>query len=205
MHKKNIFSAGRPFGEADKVLVMLHGRGAHAGDILRLGEHLNVSDFTLLAPQASNNTWYPYSFLAGAGQNEPWLSSALELLDEIVNDIKGQGIPAAGIYFLGFSQGACLCLEFVARHAAGYGGVIAFTGGLIGDNVIKENYSGDFEHAPVLLTTGNPDPHVPVERVRESAGILEEMNAKVNLRIYENRPHTISQEEIEAANTIIFK
>jgi len=205
MHSKNIQSAGKKIQDAAKVLIMVHGRGASAGSILGLAPHLNVNNFALLAPQAENNTWYPYSFLAKPEQNEPWLSSALELLKEVVNDVTGQGIAAENIYFLGFSQGACLTLEFAARNARKYGGIAAFTGGLIGDQLNPEDYSGDFEGTPIFIGTGNPDPHVPLQRVKESAGILEKMNAKVSLSVYENRPHTISQDEINQVNTLIFK
>ncbi len=205
MHKKNIHTAGQSMEVAKKVLIMIHGRGANARGILGLASHLNVKDYALLAPEATNNTWYPYSFMANPEQNEPWLSSALDLLKEVVDDVTNQGISTENVYFLGFSQGACLALEYVARHAQKLGGVVALTGGLIGDKLYKENYSGDFSGTPVFLGTGDPDPHVPVERVKESVRILEEMNAKVSLEVYEGRPHTISQDEIEEANRLIFK
>ncbi|HET7361866.1 MAG TPA: dienelactone hydrolase family protein [Salinimicrobium sp.] len=204
MHTKNIHTAGKPIKEAEKALIMLHGRGANTQDILGLATHLKVADFALLAPQATNHTWYPYSFLAKPEQNEPWLSSALEILKELTDDVVEQGIQAENIYFLGFSQGACLTLEFVTRNAAKYGGVAAFTGGLIGDKIYEENYSGDFKETPIFLSTGNPDPHIPVERVEKSVEILEKMNAKVQMQVYENRPHTISQDEIDLANELIF-
>jgi phospholipase/carboxylesterase len=205
MHSKNIQTAGKTLKEAKKVLIMAHGRGASAEDILGLASHLKVADYALIAPQATNHTWYPYSFMAKPEQNEPWLSSALELLKEVVDDVSKQGIDTENIYFLGFSQGACLTLEFVARNATKYGGVAAFTGGLIGDKINRSNYSGDFNGTPIFIGTGNPDPHVPVERVKESAGILEEMDASVHVEIYENRPHTISKDEIDWANRLLFK
>ena len=205
MHKKNIQTAGKSLKEAEKVLIMIHGRGADARDILGLASHLNVSEYALLAPEATNNTWYPHSFMANPEQNEPWLSSALDLLKEMVDDVTKEGIIPGNIYFLGFSQGACLTLEFVARHAQKFGGIAAFTGGLIGDKIRLDNYSGDFNDTSVFLGTGNPDPHVPVERVKESAKILEKMNAKVHLKVYDGRPHTISQDEIDEANRLIFK
>lgn len=205
MHKKNIQTAGKPLKDAEKVLIMVHGRGADASDILGLASHLKVDDFALLAPEATNNTWYPYSFMAPPKQNEPWLSSALDLLNELVADVRQQGIAAEKIYFLGFSQGACLTLEFVTRHAQRLGGVIAFTGGLIGDKLNEGNYSGNFDGTSIFISTGNPDPHVPVARVKESVAILEKMNATVHLKIYDGRPHAISQDEIEEANTVIFK
>ena len=205
MHSKDIKTAGKALVDAEKVLIMIHGRGASSEDILRLAPHLHVQDYALMAPQATNHTWYPFSFMAKPEQNEPWLSSTLALLKELVNEVIDQGILSENIYFLGFSQGACLSLEFVARNAVRYGGVVAFTGGLIGDRINRENYSGDFDGTPVFLGTGDPDPHVPLERVDESQSILEEMNAVVNVKVYENRPHTISQDEIDLANTLIFK
>lgn len=205
MHKKKFKSAGKKLSEASKALVLLHGRGGSAEDILSLASHLNIEDYALLAPQASNNTWYPYSFLAPPQQNEPGLSSALKVLNEIVADIKAGGIPSESIYFVGFSQGACLALEFSAQNAEKFGGITAFTGGLIGDQLHPENYNGDFEGTPVFIGTGNPDPHVPVERVRETAKILEQMNASVTVKVYDNRPHTISQDEIQTANKLIFQ
>ena len=204
MHKKNIHKAGKPLNETEKVLIMLHGRGATATDILGLSKLLNVKDFALLAPQATYNTWYPKSFLAKQESNEPWLSSALELLKEVVDDVTSQGIAAENIYFLGFSQGACLTLEFAARNAQRYGGIVAFTGGLIGDRIHPENYIGDFKETPIFLSSGNPDPHVPLQRIEESVCILEKMNAKVRMKIYENRPHSISKDEIDLANELIF-
>ncbi len=204
MHKKNIQTAGKSLKEAEKVLIMIHGRGADARDILSVASHLNVNEYALLAPEATNNTWYPHSFMAKPEQNEPWLSSALDLLKEMVDEVTKQGITTENIYFLGFSQGACLALEFVARHAQKYGGVAAFTGGLIGDKVNLENYSGNFKGTPIFIGTGNPDPHVPTERVKESADILEKMNAKVHLKVYDGKPHSVSPDEIEEANRLIF-
>lgn len=204
MHTKNIKYAGKKLSEANRALILIHGRGGSAEDILSLASHLNVEDYALLAPQATNNTWYPYSFLAPPQQNEPGLSSALEMLQALVTEINAEGIPSEKIYFAGFSQGACLTLEFAARNAEKFGGVAAFTGGLIGDEINPENYNGNFEGTSIFIGTGNPDPHVPVERVKGSAKILEQMNASVTVKVYDNRPHTISQEEIEIANQLIF-
>lgn len=205
MHSKKIYTEGKPIHEAGKALIMLHGRGAGAEDILRLISHLNVHDHAIFAPQATNNTWYPYSFMANPQQNEPWLSSALELINEIVQEISEQGIAPENIYFLGFSQGACLTLEYVARHAKRYGGVAAFTGGLIGDTINRELYSGHFEGTPIFISTGNPDPHVPLDRVEDTAVIMKEMHAKVYHEVYEGRPHAISPDETDKANQFIFK
>lgn len=204
MHKKNIVTAGNELTATSNVLIMLHGRGSSAEDILSLSSHLDVKGFTLLALQATNNTWYPYSFLAPPLQNEPWLSSALALLNGLLDDIISRGVPTENIYFSGFSQGVCLTLEFVTRNANKYGGVAAFTGGLIGDKIYSENYTGDFGGTPVFIGTSNPDAHVPVERVYETTNILKNMHADVTEKVYNNMGHTINQDEIENANKLIF-
>ena len=203
-HKKNIVTAGVAIEEAKKALIMIHGRGGSAEDILSLATHLQVKDFALLAPQATCNTWYPYSFMVPPVQNEPWLSSALSLLKAVVGDVTEQGIAVENIYFLGFSQGACLTLEFVTRNAQRYGGVTAFTGGLIGDKIYPENYSGDFAGTPVFIGSSNPDPHVPVERVYATSNILKAMHADVTEKVYNNMGHTINQDEIDWVNKLIF-
>ncbi len=203
MHQKKIATAGKKLSEADKVLIMVHGRGGNAEDILSLASHLSADDFALVAPQATNHTWYPYSFMAPPAQNEPWLSSALSVLQEVVADAEQAGIPADHIYFLGFSQGACLMLEFVTRHAKKYGGVIAFTGGLIGDKIYPENYSGSFAGTPVFIGTSDPDMHVPVERVYATANILRNMQADVTEKVYQQMGHTINQDEIDHANKLL--
>ncbi len=204
MHEKKIYTAGKELNPENKVLILLHGRGGSAEDIVSLAGYLNVSEFTLIAPEATNNTWYPFSFMAPPSQNEPWLSSALELINDIVNNLKDQGISSERIYFAGFSQGACLTLEYVTRNAAKYGGVVAFTGGLIGDKIYEENYKGDFNNTPVFIGTSNPDPHVPVERVHASTNILKGLNAQVVEKIYDNMGHTINQDEIDQANSLVF-
>jgi phospholipase/carboxylesterase len=204
MHKKELVAAGKSLEEASKVLIMIHGRGANAYDILGLASHLNVKDYALIAPQATNNTWYPYSFMAPPTQNEPWLSSALSVIKSIVVELKEKQFNEENIFFLGFSQGACLTLEFVTRNAIKYGGVAAFTGGLIGDNIYTENYSGNFKGTSVFLGTSDPDMHVPVERVNHTAIVLEKMGANVIKKIYNNMGHTINQDEINQANTLIF-
>ncbi len=204
MHIKEIISKGPAPEKAEKALVLLHGRGSTAHNIMGLVPALEVEGFAVLAPQATNDTWYPYSFLMPPAQNEPWLSSALDTVGELTEDLIQAGIPAEHIYFLGFSQGACLTLEFVTRHAQRYGGVVALTGGLIGDRIYPENYSGDFAGTKVFISSGNPDPHIPVERISESVDILKELNAGVLEKIYPDRPHMISKDEIEQANQWVF-
>ena len=205
MHTKQIIRTGKQTGEATKALVMVHGRGGSAEDILGLANYLPVNNFALFAPQATNNTWYPYSFMAAPKENEPWLASALDVLKDTVADVQAEGFKPENIYFLGFSQGACLTLEFVTRNATRYGGVAAFTGGLIGDKIYEQNYAGDFAGTPVFIGTSDPDPHVPVERVHATAEILSGMHAQVTKKIYKNMGHTISQDEINLVNELIFK
>src|SRR5690606_14237389 len=204
MHIKNIVTSGKPVTEARKALILVHGRGAGANDILALASHLNVQEYALLAPQATNNTWYPGSFLLPQEQNEPWLSSALALVDDCVKDITTQGIEPENIYFAGFSQGACLVLEYVTRNARKYGGIAAFTGGLQGETINEDNYDGDFKGTRVFIGTGDPDPHVPVKRVNRTAAIMNNMNAAVRVEVYPNKPHNVSQDEIDQANSLIF-
>jgi phospholipase/carboxylesterase len=202
MHQIQILKAGKT--NAGKALILLHGRGASAQDIVSLTTHLKVDDFAFYAPQATGNSWYPYSFLAKPEENEPWLSSALDIVRQVVEEAQKDGITKDNIYFLGFSQGACLTAEFIARNAVKYGGAVIFTGGLIGDQIYPENYSGNFEGTPVFIGTSNPDFHVPVERVYATTNILKEMGAEVTEKVYDNMGHTISMDEIDLANKHIF-
>ena len=201
---RELIKAGKSLDQAEKVLIMVHGRGGSAEDILGLAEHLNVVEFALVAPQASGNTWYPQSFLAPRASNEPSLSNALTTLRETVSYLEEAGFSKSQIYFLGFSQGACLTLDFVASNAARYGGVVAFTGGVIGDQVDHRNYHGDFDGTPIFIGSSDPDMHVPVSRVKESTALLEGMGAQVTEIIYENMGHTISHAEITQVNKLIF-
>ena len=204
MHTKNIILGGRPLTAATRALIMVHGRGASAEDILSLADHLPVKDYALLAPEATGHSWYPYSFLAPPAQNQPWLGSALNLLGTVVDDILAAGIAKDKIFFLGFSQGACLTLEFAARNAARYGGVAAFTGGLIGDKIYTENYKGNFDGTPVFIGTGDHDPHVPLQRVEATTALLRSMDADVTEKVYPGRPHTILAEEMAEAARVVF-
>jgi phospholipase/carboxylesterase len=204
MTQASLRTAGQPLGTATKALIMLHGRGGSAADILSLAAHLRVADFALLAPQAAQNSWYPQSFLAPPAQNEPYLTAALASVAQAVAEAARHGIGPENLYFLGFSQGACLTLDYVARHAKRYGGVVAFTGGLIGDRVRPENYGGDFAGTPIFIGTSDPDFHVPVERVRASTALLTGLGAAVTEQVYPNMGHTISQAEIDLANSLVF-
>ena len=203
-HSKQISIGGIPAANAKAALIMIHGRGASADGIVQLASRLNVKDMALYAPQATNNSWYPYSFMAPVQENEPALSSALDVIDQVVDQVIADGISEDKIYFLGFSQGACLTLEYLARNAKRFGGAVAFTGGLIGEELELKNYTGDFEGTPVLITTGDPDMHVPLSRVNESVDVLKGLNANVTLKVYKGKLHTISFEELSLANEYVF-
>jgi phospholipase/carboxylesterase len=204
-HSKQIITGGQPAAQAQGALVMLHGRGASAGNILSLSHELHVDQLALYAPQAANNSWYPYSFMAPDRDNQPALNSAIDVIGQVVEQIISDGIPTKKIYFMGFSQGACLTLEYMARNAQRYGGAVAFTGGLIGQQLEPERYKGTFGGTPILITTGNPDSHVPLARVEESVALLNNLGADVQLKVYNGRPHTISMPEITLANQFIFQ
>ena len=198
-----ILQAGASIRDATLAMVLLHGRRGSAEDILGLASEFNLKNVAYFAPQASGRAWYPLSFMAPREENEPNLSSALAKVRSVVQGIEQAGMARDRIVIAGFSQGACLATEFVASHPAQYGGLIAFTGGLIGPpGSIEMNgrYSGHkLDNVPVLLSSGDPDPHVPWTRVEESASILQAMGAVVTLRHYPGRPHTIIAEEFDHA------
>jgi phospholipase/carboxylesterase len=190
---------GAALDEADGAIILLHGRGGSAKDIVSLGNDLGGPRLAYLAPQAVNHTWYPYSFLAPIEQNEPYLSSALARVESIVQLAVAAGIPRDKVVIAGFSQGACLATEFVARHPRRYGGLVALTGGLIGPPDSDLAHPGDLEGTPAFLGSGDPDPHIPWTRVEQSATVLREMNADVAVHRYPGMPHTVTAEEIESA------
>ncbi len=203
-HEKQLIQAGKSAAHASKAVVLLHGRGSSAPGILSLARHLQLDNALLLAPQATNNSWYPYSFLAPLADNQPALDSALALVGDAVTEAMRQGIPASALYFVGFSQGACLSLEYVARHAQPYGGVVAFTGGLIGESLDPSHYTGHFEGTPILITSGDDDPHVPLHRIEDSVATLRGLGANVTLEIYPGKPHSVSPDETLLANELMF-
>ena len=198
-----VLTAGRKVSEAAGAVVLLHGRGASAEDILSLGAEFNHPELALFAPQAAGNSWYPYSFLAPIEQNEPWLTSALNQVKSLIEKITAGGIPREKIAIAGFSQGACLASEFMARNASKYGGLIAFSGGLIGPPGTEFRYFGNFGRTPVFLGSGDPDAHVPWQRVEESASVLTSMGAEIILRRYPGLPHTVSRDEVEHARKLL--
>jgi phospholipase/carboxylesterase len=204
MHVAKLLITGLELQKASKAIILLHGRGGSANDIISLADHFALEGFVILAPEATDHSWYPQSFLVPVAKNEPWLTSALLRVKEIVDYLTHEGFLPEQIYFAGFSQGACLTLEFVARNAARWGGVIAYTGGLIGEQLVDENYVGDFQQTPILIASSDPDEHVPPSRVHETVSVLRKLNAQVTEKIFSNMGHTIIQEEIDLANELIF-
>jgi phospholipase/carboxylesterase len=205
-----VYRYGAPLEEADGVVILLHGRGASARDILGLAPAINLDSsedkrLTFLAPQAGGWEWYPQSFLAPLEANEPGLSSALKKIESIVELALAAGVPREKIAIGGFSQGACLTSEFAATHPARWAGLIAFTGGLIGPLGSDVSHTGDLAGTPALLLSGDPDPHVPWSRVEETAAVLTSMGAVVTLRRYPGKPHSVNEEEVELARALVEK
>ncbi|MBK7894523.1 MAG: dienelactone hydrolase family protein [Anaerolineaceae bacterium] len=198
-----ILQQGKPLNEAQAAMILVHGRGATAQSILELAAVLPHPEMAYLAPQAAGNTWYPYSFLAPMPQNQPGLDSGLQAVAEAVAQAEAAGIPAEKIIIGGFSQGACLASEFVARQARRYGGLLVFSGGLIGPPGTPRDYDGSLDGTPVFIGCSDVDFHIPVERVAETAVTLTHLGAAVNKKIYPNMGHTIIQDEIDQAQKIV--
>lgn len=194
---------GTPLSEATGVVVLVHGRGGTAGDILSLAPSLNMPGLAFIAPEACGHTWYPLSFLAPREENEPYLTSALRKIEAAVQTAIDAGISADRIVVGGFSQGACLATEFVATHPRRYAGLIAFTGGLIGPPEADLSHQGDLLGTPALFASGDPDPHVPWQRVQQSADVIKAMGGVVTTRRYLGRGHTVTAEELEVAKELI--
>jgi len=198
-----VLSAGLPVDAATAVAILVHGRNAGPRNILELAGALAHPAFTYLAPGAANNTWYPLSFLAPRDQNEPYLSSALRRLGSLVADVAAAGVPRERIVLLGFSQGACLTAEFAVRHAGRWGGLIVFSGGLIGPPGTAWDVAGDFAGTPVFLGCSDVDAHVPKVRVEESAAVFERMGAATTIRIYPGMGHLVNDDEIAFARSVM--
>lgn len=203
MHE--VIQSGKPIEEATKVAIMIHGRGAKAATILSLSQYLNLDEFALLAPQAQGGSWYPYSFMAPDTNNQPAFSNSIQIIDDIVKEVLGKGFTTDQIYFIGFSQGACLSLEYVTQNAKKYGGVIAFTGGLIGEKLNPAKYKGDFLGTPVFIGSSQKDMHVPLSRIEASAELIKNLGAEVKTLIFPDTQHTIRQEEIDWVNKNMLK
>ena len=198
-----ILTAGEPLTSARAAMIMVHGRGANAADILGLAREFTIPGFAFVAPEASGHTWYPYSFLSPIPNNEPGISSGLAVIGGIVANLSEAGMSAERVILLGFSQGACLSTEFAARHPQWFGGVIGLSGGLIGPPGTPRNYPGTLDGTPVFLGCGDVDPHIPKERVEESATVFERMGASVTLRLYPGMPHTVNQNEIDFVRALM--
>jgi predicted esterase len=191
-----LLTRGAALDKAKAAMLMVHGRGASPQSILELAEELDEPGFAYVAPTAKGNTWYPYSFLSPIENNEPWLSSALLAVEDALAVIQKAGIPAERTILLGFSQGACLTLEFAARHAQRYGGLVGLSGGLIGPDDTPRDYPGSFEGTPAFLGCSDIDPHIPKERVLHTDEVLTRMGAQVTARLYRNMGHTVNRDEI---------
>lgn len=198
-----VLAAGTPADRARVAMVMVHGRGASAQSILTLAQALNRPGFAYVAPQASGNTWYPNSFLAPIPSNEPGISSGMQAIRDVLAQLESAGIPAERTVLLGFSQGACLALEFSARHARRYGGVAALSGGLIGPDGTPRDYAGSLAGTPVFLGCSDVDAHIPKARVDLSAEVLERLGAEVTERIYPGMGHTVNEDEIAHVRAIM--
>lgn len=192
-----VLNYGAPLDEAEAVMLMMHGRGATAESILALADELQQPGFAYMAPQAADNQWYPESFLAPVDDNEPYLSSAITLLESVLMQLVAAGIENRRIMLLGFSQGACLALEFATRFAQPYGGIVGLSGGVIGPDGTVHDYGGSLEGTPVFLGCSTTDPHIPKSRVEETARLMEELGGKVTMRLYPNMGHTVNREELD--------
>ncbi len=204
----SVLRAGVPLPQASFAALLLHGRGGSAEDILQLAGEFELPDFAFVAPEARDHIWYPRPFLSPREANEPYLSSALAKVASVIAWLEQTGIPRRHIVVGGFSQGACLATEFVASHPARYGGLIAFTGGLIGppgavrDDLLR-SAEAPLAGTPALLCSGDPDPYIPWSRVEESAEILSALGARVTTKRYPGRPHTVSREELQLAQSFL--
>jgi predicted esterase len=198
-----VMRQGPPASKARLAVVLVHGRGGSAHDMLSLATELALKDVLYLAPQAAGKTWYPYSFLAPINQNEPGLSSGLKAINELFTELASEGLSSDRVGTLGFSQGACLSLEYVARHARRYAAVIGLSGGLIGPQIALRDYAGSLDHTPVFLGCSDIDPHIPVDRVHETAEVFRRLRGNVDERIYPGMGHTVNPEEIEAVRSLL--
>jgi phospholipase/carboxylesterase len=193
---------GTPLADADRAVVLLHGRGARATGMLQFADDLPSEGTAFVAPQAERATWYPKSFLEPTEENDPWFSSALGLVHDVFEDVT-EHVPAERVLLLGFSQGACLGSEFVARNPRRYGGFVAFSGGLHGPEGTTHDYDGDLDGTPVFLGCSDRDPHIPEERVHETRAVFESMGAAVTERIYEGMGHGVNEDELEHAAEMV--
>ncbi|HEY6118105.1 MAG TPA: alpha/beta fold hydrolase [Candidatus Dormibacteraeota bacterium] len=201
-HGQHVLQAGEPIQSARAAMILLHGRGASADDIMTIAAEVQQPGWAYLAPQAAGNTWYPNPFTSPLESNEPYLSAALDMVSKLVARVEAR-VPAQRIVFLGFSQGACLTLEWAARNARRYGAVLGLSGGLIGPDGTPRDYEGSFGRTPVFLGCSDIDPHIPMRRVVESGEVLTKMDADVIVRFYPGMGHLVSGEEIATIQDIL--
>lgn len=195
---QKVFSTGQDLEDADRAAIMLHGRGATAGGMLRMTEDL--PDAAYLAPQAANRTWYPHSFMEPRPKNQPHLDSALDKVGAVLETVS-EHLEPEKVVILGFSQGACLASEFIASNPTSYGGLIALSGGLIGEEI--EDFEGDLEQTPVFIGCSESDPHIPLERVEKTEQVMNDLKGDVEKYIFEGPHHGIVDYEIERVRNII--
>lgn len=199
----DVLYQGPLINKASKAVLLLHGRGGTAQGIMSFANSLCDDHCYLVAPQATNNVWYPQSFMSPLELNEPYLSSSISEIKQLI-DQTTQHISLDRLYIVGFSQGACMALEIASRFAGKYGGIIAFTGGLIGDMLDKSKYRGNFDHTKVFISNGDQDPFIPLIRSQESKDLMEKMGADVTLKVYKDRPHTVTRDELIWVKNNIF-
>lgn len=197
-----VLHAGEPLTKARAAMILMHGRGANAADVMTIAAELIHPGFAYLAPEAVGNVWFPNRFTEPIESNEPYLSSALGVIETLLATVEAN-IPAQRVILLGFSQGAGLALEFAARHARRYGGVVGLSGGLIGPDGTPRDYPGSFEGTPVFLGCSDVDPYIRKERFLETAEVFKRMNASVTARLYPGMAHTVNADEIEAVREIV--
>ena len=198
-----LVTAGTPLDEAEAAVVLVHGRGATARSIVGMAEAFHHPGVAYLAPQANRNTWYPNPFTAPVASNEPGRTSGLQAITDAIGEATDAGIPTERVMILGFSQGACLGSEFVARNPRRYGGLAALSGGLIGEHVDPDGYDGDLERTPIFLGCSDVDPHIPEGRVHETATVFERLNADVTTRLYPGMGHTINRDERDHVSAMV--
>jgi len=201
-HGQRVLQAGEPLTAARAAMVLLHGRGASAEDIMTLAAEVERPGWAYLAPQASGNAWYPNPFTAPLESNEPYLSAALDMLSRLVERVEAR-VPAQRIVLLGFSQGACLTLEWAARNARRYGAVVGLSGGLIGPDGTPRDYPGTFDATPLFLGCSDVDPHIAMHRVVEAGEVFKRMFADVAIRFYPGMAHTVSVEELDQVLALV--
>lgn len=200
---QKVATAGVDLDDADMAMILIHGRGASAQSMLMFAREFDRNDIHYCALQAKGHTWYPRSFMAPKEMNQPGISSGLQAIHDVISEVDDAGIANDKIILLGFSQGACLTTEFAARHPQRFGAVVGFSGGLIGEEVDPENYSGSMAQTPVFLGCSDRDPHIPQERVDETEQVFKQLNADVTKRIYEGMGHTVNQDEIEFVGELL--